>query len=368
MKKSFLLLFLSYIVATLSAQDGARHNFSVPDIAGYHTLKADFHTHTVFSDGLVWPSLRVIEAWQEGLDVIALTDHIEYQPLKKDVNPDRNKPYEIAAEKAQELGILLIKGGEITRKMPPGHSNALFLKDVNRLDTADWKDAFAEARMQNAFVFWNHPGWKAQQPDTVRWFDEHTVLLQQGLIQGIEIVNYREYYPEAFAWALEKKLTILGNSDIHGSTFQEYGSAEGGTRPMTLVFARERSAEGVKAALIEGATAVLFEGKLYGREIWLKPLFNACTGQEMNAAGSVKGAHSIFLTNYSDIGFHLLPGKEARKLGLIYPLELPAHSTISLSVTPKMLGGPAAKSVPLDFTVTNMFITPEENLQVTIRF
>lgn len=368
MKRFALLLLTAGLTLSLPAQDGPRQNINIPDIPGYHTLKGDFHMHTVFSDGLVWPELRVIEAWQEGLDVIALTDHVEYQPYKDDIGADRNRPYVLAADKAKELGLLLIRGGEITRKMPPGHSNALFLKDVNKLDTANWQDAFAEAGKQGAFVFWNHPGWKAQQPDTTLWFDEHTRLLEQGLIQGIEIVNYREYYPEAFAWALEKNLTIMGNSDIHGSIFQEYISSGPVKRPLTLVFARERSVEGVKSALKEGNTAVLFDGNLYGRQEWLKALFAACVGQEVNAAASGSEQHSIFLTNYSDIDFRLIPGKDAMKNHLIYPLDLPAHSTIVLSVTPRQLGGPGKLSFPLGFTVDNMFVAPEKKLEVIVRF
>jgi len=368
MKKIASLLLPLFFTLVLSAQDGPRHNFFIPDIPGYHTLKGDFHLHTIFSDGMVWPTLRVTEAWNEGLDVIALTDHIEYQPYKDDVNPDHNRSYAIAEEKAKKLGILLIRGGEITRKMPPGHSNALFLKDVNKLDTADWKDAFAEAKKQEAFVFWNHPGWKAQQPDTIRWFDEHTKLLEQGMIQGIEIVNYKEYYPEAFAWALEKNMTILGNSDIHGSSAQEYATANSVHRPVTLVFAREKSVEGIKSALKDGNTAVLFDGNIYGRQEWLKALFGACTGQEINAAASGPETHSIFLTNYSDLDFKLIPGEDAMKNKLIYPLDLPARSTISISVTPRQLGGPGKMTLPLTFTVDNMFVSPDQKLEVTVRF
>lgn len=54
-----------------------RRDISLPQIDGYDLLKCDFHIHTVFSDGIVWPSLRVNEAWEEGLDAIALSDHVE---------------------------------------------------------------------------------------------------------------------------------------------------------------------------------------------------------------------------------------------------------------------------------------------------
>ena len=55
----------------------ARTPVNLPDIPGYVTLKCDFHIHTVFSDGLVWPTVRVEEAWRQGLDGIAMTDHLE---------------------------------------------------------------------------------------------------------------------------------------------------------------------------------------------------------------------------------------------------------------------------------------------------
>lgn len=363
----FVLLFSAFLSPALS-QDGARRNFHIPDAAGFYTLKGDFHTHTVFSDGLVWPTLRILEAWQEGLDVIAITDHIEYRPLRDDVNPDLNRSHEIALPKAEQLGILLVKGAEITRSMPPGHSNALFLNDVSKLDTEEWSDAFAEAGKQGAFIFWNHPGWKAQQPDTTIWFPEHDKLLADGLLHGIEIVNYKEYYPQAFAWALEKDLTIMANSDIHGSIHSEYHSGRSDVRPFTLVFARERSVKGVKDALMDKRTAAYYNGNVYGRGEWLEKLFDACTGQEVNAAASGNGKRSIFLTNYSGIGFYLVPGEEARKAGLIYDIELPPYSTIGLTLKVPGQNESRASAILLEYSVTNMFTSPESCLKTSLRF
>ncbi|MCX6616897.1 MAG: hypothetical protein NTZ98_12470, partial [Acidobacteria bacterium] len=68
LKTAFLLaLFL----CSLAAAQQTRTPLPVPDIPGYKTLKADFHMHTIFSDGNVWPTVRVGEAWRDGLDVIA---------------------------------------------------------------------------------------------------------------------------------------------------------------------------------------------------------------------------------------------------------------------------------------------------------
>ena len=57
-----------------SALSPVREELHIPDILGFQTLKCDFHMHTVFSDGLVWPTVRIDEAYREGLDAIALTD------------------------------------------------------------------------------------------------------------------------------------------------------------------------------------------------------------------------------------------------------------------------------------------------------
>ena len=63
-------------------KENIRENINIPGFDGYEVLKCDFHIHTVFSDGRVWPDMRVNEAWQQGLDAIAITDHIEYRPFK----------------------------------------------------------------------------------------------------------------------------------------------------------------------------------------------------------------------------------------------------------------------------------------------
>ena len=46
---------------------------------GYNVYKADLHTHSVYSDGDCTPEFRVREAWYDGLDVLAITEHVEYR-------------------------------------------------------------------------------------------------------------------------------------------------------------------------------------------------------------------------------------------------------------------------------------------------
>ena len=268
----FLILIVLLLSANLFSQE--RKEIEIPDIPGYLTLKCDFHMHTVFSDGNVWPTIRVEEAWKEGLDAIAITDHIEYRPHSQDIPSDHNRSYEIAKPLAEQMDLILIRGAEITRQMPPGHLNAIFVKNINLMERESWFEACEEAKEQGAFIFWNHPGWKKQQPERTLWWAEHTRLLEAGLLDGIEVVNQDSYYPEALRWAKEKNLTIMGNSDVHDATGTTF-DLEKNHRPVTLVFAREKSAQSIKEALQNRRSAAYFNDKIYGDKVFLAPVFSS---------------------------------------------------------------------------------------------
>src|SRR5688572_1089144 len=142
----------------------------LPNLPGLVTLKGDLHLHTVFSDGAVWPSFRVYEATRDGLDFIALTDHIDFQGSPSELTRDYNRPHAIATTAASRSKLILIKGAEISPRTPPYHANTLFLTDVNALPTgymADTRGRFAmkpnptraelmapflEAKKQGAFI------------------------------------------------------------------------------------------------------------------------------------------------------------------------------------------------------------------------
>jgi len=255
-----------------------KNSLKLPSIPGYDLLKCDFHMHTVFSDGMVWPTTRVLEANQEGLDAIALTEHIEYTPKSEDfTSKDHSRSYEIAEKSANELGIILIKATEITRRMAPGHFNVLFVKDanvfgnfVNKDDTRDGKniaETLAEAKKQGAFVFWNHP-WFQHPENKSEWQKIHEELNQKGLISGIEVVNGDRYDSLVFKWCLDKNLTVMSNSDIHAPMVLFPGQY----RAMTLVLAKERSEKGIQEALVNHRTIACMEGQLFGKEEWVKPV------------------------------------------------------------------------------------------------
>lgn len=269
------LLSLFNLSAQTHSHAGAQP-LSYPNIDGYISLKTDLHMHSVFSDGKVWPTIRVQEALRENLDAISLTEHLEYQPHKEDIlHPDRNRAYHLAMEEAKEHDLLIVPGSEITRSAPVGHNNAVFITDANQLLHEDAKDAFSSAKKQNAFVFWNHPAWYAQSPaGTPILSDFQKKRIKKGELHGIEVINTVDYSEESLALALENNLTIMGTSDIHGLIDWSY-TQKGNHRPITLVFAKEKSIEGLKEALFAGRTVAVYNDLLVGKALYLKPLLQA---------------------------------------------------------------------------------------------
>jgi predicted metal-dependent phosphoesterase TrpH len=271
-----VVLLFSFV---LNAQEHSHKSLGAivyPNVPGYKTLKTDLHQHTVFSDGNVWPTIRVMEALRDNLDVISLTEHIEYQPHSEDIpHPDRNRSFELALQEAKNHDLLIVHGSEITRNAPVGHSNAIFISDANKLLQEDAEDAFATAKKQGAFVFWNHPAWYPQNPDgNPNLSDFQKNRIKNGELHGIEVINTTDYAEESLALALENNLTIMGTSDVHDLIDWDY-IEKGHNRPITLVFAKERSETALKEALFAGRTVAVFNSLLVGKEENLIPLLKA---------------------------------------------------------------------------------------------
>ena len=174
MRKNLTLAFFALFCALTAAaqlhnddvhvhQAVSRQNYRqylrIPDIGGYITLKCDFHVHSDISDGQVWPVGRVNEAWNDGLDAIAMT------------------------ARGAMIGMIAIPGAEITRKKPLGHICTLFIRDADKLDVEDEMQAVEEACRQGAFLLWNHPGYPDRKSDI---YPVHERLIAQGKLRGVE--------------------------------------------------------------------------------------------------------------------------------------------------------------------------------------
>ncbi len=361
------------LAAGVNAQNPSRTSLPVPDVDGFKTLKGDFHIHTVFSDGRVWPSVHVQEAWRDGLDVIALTEHLEYLPHRDDVRVDPARSYIVAKPLADQLGLLLIPGVEITKPdpytapavLPDGsaHFNALFVRDAAALNTPDLMEALQRARAQDAFVFWNHPRFRVSR---ARWFAHVATAFDAGLFRGMELVNGPDMYEEAFPWVGERQLTILANSDAHDPTPPR---ATGHRRPITLVFAKTADVDGVRDALLARRTAAWLADDVWGDEQWLEQLWSGAISVETSPAIRRPGTGlAIRLRNRSAIPMHAVV-REAPPWFTVTggALTIPAESTVLLRPSIARDAPSGRSLVSLRLEITNLHIAPGRSLQVTLR-
>jgi hypothetical protein len=361
---------LLVLLGSAAASAQRRDPLPVPDLAGLKTLKADFHLHTVFSDGQVWPTVHVQEAWRDGLDVVALTDHLEYRPHSADVGPDLRRPYELARELAGQLGIILIPGVEITRP-PPGttsplpvgsaHFNALFVADPAALARPDLLDVLRAARAQGAFVFWNHPGFMGTLEP--RWHPHVEEAWREGLFQGMELVNGEDFYPAAYPWIEEKKLTILANSDYHVPTPPR---GTGPRRPVTLVFARSADAEGVREALVARRTAAWLGDDVWGAEDHLRGLWQGAIAVSPGRLEARPGQSAVLrLGNASAIPFRLRVLRSPPWLA-VDPATAEAEATSLLRLRVGRDAPAGAHEAALELEVSNLNTAPGRKLTVRL--
>ena len=336
MKRFSLLIGLVAIVATAGAktppensddrmlcgqmEKAVRRIVSIPDIEGYKTLKCDFHMHTVFADAQVSPVGRVREAWQDGLDVIAVSEHIAVHKSPGIKLKDYNLPINQAVKEGTKWGLMVVPAVEITRTKPFGHMNALFIKDPNVFEETRYKvdengkliydkdgnripnptemDDFRKAEEQGAFIIWNHPGWPDRK---CTLFSLHKQLIKEGRIGAVELFNSIEWYPKVLDWFDEYKLPMMANSDIHETSRFAYGNQ---VRPMTLVFAKEYTLESLREALFAGRMLAFFEDKLAGDKELIGKVIDSSL--QIQVVDEKKGV--LVVTNISDIPFSTLFG------------------------------------------------------------
>jgi hypothetical protein len=357
------------LLQTMAAQNESRDPVPVPDVAPYKTLKGDFHLHSVFSDGRVWPTVHVREAWRDGLDVIAFTEHAEYHPNAPDVRIDGNRSYEIARPLAEQLGLLLIRGVEITKPDPPApsvlpegsaHFNALFISDANALNTPDLMQSLRAAKAQHAFVFWNHPRYGVPRAE---WFRPIARAFDEGLFQGMELVNGPDFYEEAYPWIAERQLTILATSDRHDPMPPR---TTGFRRPITLLFVRSADVEGVREALDARRTAAWLGDDIWGAEEHVKGLWEGAVTVQPEVRRTPWAGPMIVFRNCSAIAMQIHVRQRPAWLRVGQGTGvIPERGELALSVGLES-DAPATADFMIEVDVLNLHTAPGSNLIVRV--
>ena len=145
----------------------------------------------------------------------------------------------------------------------------------------------------------------------------------------------------------------MSNSDIHSTeSFFEKGSRVD-HRPVTLVFAEKRSAEGIRGALDDARTAVWFNNMVLGPKRFVEPLFYNSIEVSSAFFKDDKGKSYYNLKNNSDFLFHMIDLDTREKVDL-----LPRSSLImqfdEVRDARRML-------------VENFFTEPDKSLQVILK-
>lgn len=334
----------------------ARKEISLPEVlCGYNVYTADLHAHTVYSDGDVTPQFRVQEAWLNGLDIIAITDHIEYRPFEKKYAEylgteikeiDLNFSVRLAQAEAKKWGMVIIPGTEITKNgTTVGHFNALFTTDNNTIPSDNPVEAMRNAKAQGALVMHNHPGWRKTSLD---YTEAEKAGYDEGLIDGVEVMNHTEFYPGIIDRVREKGLFIAACSDVHSTTYNDYGYS-GYLRPMTLILAKDNSLESLKEALQEDRTIAVGFNTICGTQTLLEEFVKASVSAKKVSPSS----NVVMLTNTTSIPLLI-------QLGEANPVYLDPFTTISVR------GKKNENTVA--FKVLNAFVSADRHLEVTLSF
>lgn len=292
----------------------AREEIVFPKVAGYQVLKGDFHIHTIYSDGQVLPETRVWEAWRDGLDILSITDHPEYQRMAFPEDPGR--AYERAKPLAEALGVMLIRGAELTTLssssyMPTDSDYVVNFIDDEAAFYSDFDTAIQSARDQGATIIWAHPG--------PNWVPDAEALLRKGWLDGIELRNshwiggkgthyYRRVslFKDVMDWCLENDLAVFAVSDAHWPIDQMVDKAQGQRRDMTLILAKQANPQGVREAIKQRRTLAYFEEMLWGKEKWLRALAESSLELKVTpTAQSGRRRHFLGVTNRSSFPFQI---------------------------------------------------------------
>ena len=229
------------------------------------------------------------------------TNLLDKGPEKGGIQADLNLPIRLAEKTAERYGIVVVSGMEISRTPETiGHYNALFTKDNNTIYHPDCYESFRRAKAQGALIVHNHPGWRRPSME-IGPFEQKAY--DEGLIDGIETFNSADLYPQAIDRAKKYGFFMVGATDAHISVARDY-LMRTPIRNMTLIFAKDKSQESLRQALLDGNAIAYGWGTLSGEEALLKDLFKASVQTRVERTDA-KGTRTVAITNMTSIGYTL---------------------------------------------------------------
>jgi len=215
----------------------------------YILLKADFHVHSTFSDGYYTPTQLVALYANKSYDVIALTDH------------DTVEGYGEARLEGERLGLIIIKGEEISCQFPDKsfkHILALFIETTIQID---WK-AWRTMEVQTYFDLIHQQGGLGIVAHAWQnWSSNWKSYQNASYIDGWEYTPWQCSSVQEWLFQFSNKIYLL-NHDFQGDS---KGTSESQLSSYyTVILAHNRTLEGAREALNSRRTVAYSSGKYYG--------------------------------------------------------------------------------------------------------
>lgn len=223
-----------------TSENALANPFSLRDEDGYIWLKGNLHSHTTNSDGKAEPQERLDGYVGQGYDFLCLSDHHKITRIDTVQAPD---------------DFVLIQGAELHPDNPFGgqrhHFVCLNLSEDIDAEHMPPQHVIDEVRRQGGSVWLAHPHWSSVN------------ILRDTLpltgLSGIEVFNTTcrcagrgesSVHWDDWMDLANRIYPALANDDSHAKEETQRDTYQG----WTWVRVKERTVEGIVAALVEGAS------------------------------------------------------------------------------------------------------------------
>lgn len=218
------LTYVTGIVAELEPGIMIKNPYEDVNWDHFQQYKANFHTHTTYSDGNKPPHERIDEYHEHGYRILSLTDHDTFNPLGPLLYPwtDINTINEEWENRdPDQLGMVAVPGVEITGGIHFGsHFN-----DFSGKGLSDEAYVLSQIQERGGLAQFYHPGMHTyNNPNNlVEWYANK--YKQFDCLVGMEVYNGRDLFPrDRQFWdnvlmetLPDKVVWAFGNDDNHYS-------------------------------------------------------------------------------------------------------------------------------------------------------
>jgi len=227
------------------------------------------------------------------------------------------------------------------------------LKDITAICHKDLFECFRRVKEQGGIIIHNHPGWLRE---TMEKSEDQVRAYAEGWVDGVEVINDVNLYPEMIDRCVDEKLTIFANTDIHRTSALYFPRGAHFFRTMTFIMAKDRSEEAIKEALLDRRTIGYSYNNLVGEEKYLLEFLNEAVECRVVDVNEKADTRMFQLTNHCSVPFIL------RLDNNLYPLN--PFQSINISFGRNKETG---KYDEPTFVINNMWTVGDKNPKMTIK-